>query len=786
MLDNGQQKADNGRNRTESYKFAFRGRQAAHARPALDAMKLWALTFLTVCTAATWVYGEAPSTDLHTLRALTNQQAMQRFPVDFEATVTYYRDYDTDLFVQDGDDAIYIAYRAGARLLPGDRVRVRGKMQESFKPIVVADDVAVVRHEALPKPLQVTAGELFSGVRDSLLGTVRGTVHSAQMVWSAGRRNIYLQVLIDGGYIDAAVNSDDPSAVDRLLDSEVEMTGIITSEFDQKMQQSGARLDIQSLQDVRILKPASTRLQDLPITPMESVLSGYHIRDFSQRIQVKGSIIYYQPRRAVVLQSGNQSIWIATQTDVPLQVGDIAYASGFPNVRNGYLILDHGELRDTHQPGPITPRPLSWKEIGFGEYAFMLVTVEGQLVMEARETSQDEYVFTAHGQLFSAIYRHPRGMSAAELPPMKNLAAGSQVRVRGINMFYSSDPFDGPVESNLLLRDFDDITVLAPPSLLSQRNLEITSGILVLIVLLAAGWGWRLERNMHRQAAQAAGDRQRETEIERRRSTILEKINGTGPLDEILQMVAELASSRFGGAPCWCETRDGARFGTYAADAAGLTIVGEELRAGSGTSLGRIHVALPVGAEPPALKTGSLQRCASLASLAIETRRLYADLVHRSEFDNLTDAHSRYFLERELEMLINLAGAGGDSFGLIYFDLDGFKRVNDAFGHRVGDEYLQHVAQRIKAQLRSQDKLARLGGDEFAVLVPLMRSRNDLEEIVVRLEASLDEPIVLEGSPLQCSASFGLAIYPEDGSTRDELLDIADAAMYSVKVGKRN
>jgi diguanylate cyclase (GGDEF)-like protein len=748
-------------------------------------MKLWALTFLTIFMAGAWAYGQAPSTDLHTLRALTNQQAMQRFAVDFEATVTYYRDYDSDLFVQDGNDAIYVAYRAGARLVPGDRVRIRGKIQESFKPIVVADDVTVLRHGALPKPLQVTAAELFSGVRDSLLGTVRGTVHSAQMVWSSGRRNIYLQVLIDGGYIDAAVNSDDSGAVDRLLDSDVEMTGIITSEFDQKMQQSGARLDIQSLADVRILKPASTRPEDLPVTPMESVLSGYHIRDVSQRIQVKGSIIYYQPRRAVVLQSGNQSIWIATQTDVPLQVGDIAYASGFPNVRNGYLILDHGELRDTHQPGPITPRPLNWNEIGFGEYAFMLVTAEGQLVMQARESSQDEYVFTSHGQLFSAIYRHPRGMSAAELPPMKKLAVGSQVRVRGINMFYSSDPFDGPVESNLLLRGFDDITVLAPPSLLSQRNLELTSGLLALIVLLVAGWGWRLERNMYRQAAQAAADRQHEADIERRRSGILEKINGTGPLDEILRMVAELASSRFGGAPCWCETRDGARFGNYPADLSELTIVGEELRAGSGAILGHIHVALAAGAEPPALKSGSLQRSASLASLAIETRRLYADLVHRSEFDNLTDAHSRYFLERELEMLIDLAQGSGDSFGLIYFDLDGFKRVNDAFGHRVGDEYLQQVAQRIKGQLRSQDKLARLGGDEFAVLVPLMRSRNDMQEIVMRLQASLTEPIVLEGSPLQCSASFGVAIYPEDGSTRDELLDIADAAMYSNKIAKK-
>lgn len=755
------------------------------AQAPTETMKFRAITLLVISAMATWAYGQAPLRDLHTLHALTNQQAMERQPVQFEATVTYYRDYDTDLFVQDGDNAIYVSFHAGARLVPGDRVRIRGKMQESFRPIVAADDVTVLRHGSLPRPLAVTAEELFSGVRDCLLATVRGTVRSAQMVWSAGRRNIYLQVLIDGGYIDAAVNSDDAGAVDRLLDSEVEMTGIVTSEFDQKMQQSGARLDIQSLADIRVLKTASTRPQDLPVTPMEDVLSGYHIRDLSQRIQVKGSVIYYQPRRAVVLQNGNQSVWIATQTDIPLQVGDIAYASGFPNVRNGYLILDHGEIRDTHQPGLITPRRLNWNEIGFGEYAFMLVTAEGELVMQAREASQDEYVFTSHGLLFSAIYRHPRGMSAAELPPMKMVPVGSSVRVSGINMFYSSDPFDGPVESNLLLRDLNDIAVLAPPPLLSQRNLELISGFLALIVLVVAARGWRLARIMHRQSAQVAADTEREADIERRRSGILEKINGTGPLDEILGMVADLASFQLGGVPCWCETRDGARFGTYPPGASGFTIVGEELRAGSGTSLGHILIALPGGGAPDPLKSGSLQKSASLASLSIETRRLYADLVHRSEFDNLTEAHSRYFLEREMEMLIDLSRGSGDLFGLIYFDLDGFKQVNDSFGHRLGDEYLQQVTLRIKGQLRSQDKLARVGGDEFAVLVPRVRGRVDLEEIVIRLQASLCKPIILEGSPLQCSASFGVAMYPQDGNTRDQLLDVADAAMYSAKIMKK-
>jgi diguanylate cyclase (GGDEF)-like protein len=95
---------------------------------------------------------------------------------------------------------------------------------------------------------------------------------------------------------------------------------------------------------------------------------------------------------------------------------------------------------------------------------------------------------------------------------------------------------------------------------------------------------------------------------------------------------------------------------------------------------------------------------------------------------------------------------------MIYFDPDDFKRVNDSFGHRVGDEYLQLVATRIKGQLPSLDKLARLGGDEFAILVPLVRSRADLEEIIARLKSCLKRPMVLNGRTLRSSASFGRAL----------------------------
>jgi len=175
----------------------------------------------------------------------------------------------------------------------------------------------------------------------------------------------------------------------------------------------------------------------------------------------------------------------------------------------------------------------------------------------------------------------------------------------------------------------------------------------------------------------------------------------------------------------------------------------------------------------------------ALTALAIETRRLYTDLRHRSEFDLLTDIHNRFSLDKYLDRQIAAAHQNAGIFGLIYIDLDKFKQVNDLYGHQIGDLYLQEVALRMKRQLRGVDMLARLGGDEFAALLPQVRNRAKVEEIAQRLERCIQEPFLIEGHSLQGSASVGIALYPENGATKDELLSAADTAMYAAKNAKR-
>ncbi len=155
--------------------------------------------------------------------------------------------------------------------------------------------------------------------------------------------------------------------------------------------------------------------------------------------------------------------------------------------------------------------------------------------------------------------------------------------------------------------------------------------------------------------------------------------------------------------------------------------------------------------------------------------------MHRSEFDLLTDVQNRFAMEKALGAMIQTARETAGIFGLIYIDLNKFKQVNDQHGHLVGDLYLREVSRRMKRQLRPSDVLARLGGDEFAVLVSEVRNRDEVEEIRARLESCFDEPFIGDGFLLQGTASFGVALYPEDADTADGLLRGADSAMYVAK-----
>ena len=385
-----------------------------------------------------WAEVPGTLTSIGAVHALSNAEASHAIPVACEASVVYSRGYESLLFVQDGDSALFVVSPNTGELLPGDRIFIKGKTQGSFRPLVVASAVTLLHHGVLPKAMPATFDDLIRARFDSRLVTVVAQVRAVDFVGNAAaqKRSARLQLLTDGGHIEANIDSDDEKTLKDLLDDEIEITGVSAGKFDDKMQQTGVVLYVSKLANIRILKGARTRFWALPITPMDQILSSYHVRDLTQRVQVRGTITYYQPGSAVVLQDDSKSLWISTHTRDPLRIGDHAVASGFPSTQGRLLTLTDAEIQDTGIRWPITPQPATWQQLALWSSSKAighqndLVSIEGQVVGEVRVASQDEYVLSADGQLFSAIYRRPG--TASPYPPMLKVPLGSRVRVTGI------------------------------------------------------------------------------------------------------------------------------------------------------------------------------------------------------------------------------------------------------------------------------------------------------------------------------------------------------------------
>jgi diguanylate cyclase (GGDEF)-like protein len=744
---------------------------------------------LFACASIAWAEEPATLTSVRAIHSLTKAEASKGLPVAFEATVTFYRGYEQTLMVQDGDAAIYVGYPTDLKLVPGDRVLVRGKTKSSFTPVVDARSVILLGRAALPKAEPATFNQMIHAVTDCKRVTVRGTIRTADRTISnlAPVYFMRLQLDMDGGNIFADVESDDTGAFHGLLDAEVELTGVASEKFDGKMHQVGVNVLVQSSSDLKVIKRANTDPQTLSETPMDQVFAVYHSNDSTPRVLIHGTITYYVPGSGVVLQDGAESIWINTLTYDPLRIGNAGIATGFPEVHNGFVELMRAEVYDSHIPAPVTAVAVTWKSLSLNGYESSshhddYVSIEGRVVTEVREDAQDELVLAVDDKLFSAIYHHPSG----PVPATKVIPLGSRIRVTGICIRENSDPSAAQIPFKILLRNYDDITVVAKPSMLTIRNLIILAGLLLMVVIIVGIRGWALERKVRRQTAAMSARTEAEAELERQRSRILEDINGVRPLAEILEEIAAMVSATLEGAPCWYMAGDAERRGAYPQEPHSLRIVQTEIPSRSGPPLGTIYAAFHPQAPPAAREAEALNSAVRLATLAIETRKLYSDLRRRSEFDLLTDIPNRFAIEKFMELQIEEASHCGRVLGLIYIDLDKFKPINDTYGHHVGDLYLQEVALRMSRQLLGGDMLARLGGDEFAAMVLLHHGRSDLEKIVARLESCFDEPFAVEGIMIHGEASIGVALYPEDGATKDNLLSAADAAMYIVKNAKRS
>ncbi|MGC8777921.1 MAG: diguanylate cyclase domain-containing protein, partial [Candidatus Caldatribacteriaceae bacterium] len=181
---------------------------------------------------------------------------------------------------------------------------------------------------------------------------------------------------------------------------------------------------------------------------------------------------------------------------------------------------------------------------------------------------------------------------------------------------------------------------------------------------------------------------------------------------------------------------------------------------------------------------GSFARVVGMAIDVTKRKALEAFMAHRAAHDPLTGLLNRATFLEKAEELLSEQRRKGRRFALFFIDLDGFKRVNDVFGHQVGDELLYLFARRLGKLVRQTDLLARFGGDEFLLLQRDIVDPRDTGRIERLLGEVVAEEFVVQPFRIKLSLSVGTALYPDDAHRLEDLIRVADTRMYQAKEDK--
>lgn len=177
---------------------------------------------------------------------------------------------------------------------------------------------------------------------------------------------------------------------------------------------------------------------------------------------------------------------------------------------------------------------------------------------------------------------------------------------------------------------------------------------------------------------------------------------------------------------------------------------------------------------------------ATLAVVVVRRKRQDARLGYLAQYDQLTGLINRTLFHDRLANSLVRARRDGGLVTVMFLDIDGFKGINDMFGHDVGDELLRQIAARLVECLRESDSVARLGGDEFTVILEGGKRVEDAGQVASKILRSIGTPFVVADREVSVTASIGIAVHPVDGDTSEDLVKGADTAMYQAKAAGRN
>jgi signal transduction histidine kinase len=450
----------------------------------------------------------AATNDLRTaaaIRSLTVEQARQKLPVRLRGVVTFFDNRLFSRFMQDDTAGIYL-FDSGIPLdlTPGQVVEVEGATSPGeYAPIIVPEHVRLIGQAPLPAAKAVQYEDLASGKEDSQFVEITGIVRWVHVDESS--QYYLIELATGGGRLSVYARQLPVKRTEELLDTTLRVRGVCSTQFNRQRQLFATRLVVPRPEDLVVEVPAPKEPFSIAARPIGSLLQFAPQETYGHRVKVAGSVIYYEPGRALFLQEGEQGVEVETVEREPLQIGDKVEALGFVSQGEYTPALQdaiYRKISSAQAPGPASITP---DEALKGTYDCRLVRVAARLLDRAMH-GPERYLILQDGDLIFHAYLTKPGNQDA----FADLQNGSKLSLTGVCRIEPGEWRAGEdwraKTFRLQLRSPSDVVLLRAPSWWTLKRLLWIVGALGCAAFAAFAWVVVLRRRVN--------ERTRELEIQ--------------------------------------------------------------------------------------------------------------------------------------------------------------------------------------------------------------------------------------------------------------------------------
>jgi diguanylate cyclase (GGDEF)-like protein/PAS domain S-box-containing protein len=770
-----------------------RERSGLNIRAVLRLFPLLAfLIFLTPVDSQTALAHRTLRT-VYEIQRLSKFQAGQSFPVDLQGVVTYFDPTWKIVFVQDSTGPVFLSIPAGntTNYPAYSRVRLQAvavvgnHAWNLTKPVV-----HLIGPGVAPKAPVYSISDLNASVSVSSFVTTEGVLRPCDQ-----KMDRICYRIFDGRSMAWVIIPQPVSpASQSLIGMTVRLKGACGMHPDASGKLAGAQLYVNGLDAIE--KTDNTPIQSFASPAMP--IADLHLADAEERlvhpVHIRGTVTWTSTQQAM-LQDASGSTSIKTLDVNNLHLGDMVDVVGFPG--EGELtpvVLSDAIARMTQNSpiGYIAPRDVTAQEIARRSLYGFRVRLRARLIGHDDRAGENIYYFSAGKERFSG--RMPTSNTAQ----ITGLPNGSYVELTGVAAMRRTN-VKQPESFQLLMESPSDIA-LDRNGWFSIEHLLMVASALGLVVCAVLIWVTMLRRTVRKQTEIIRSAMESELQLASQYQRLFERNlapvfrwHPDGSFVDFNMAFVHLLgmSEREQMAACnyWEFEDDPEKREELRA-----SLLKKETQSNRDASLRRVdgvQIHLLMNISPVETPKGTIYETTAIDISDLQHRQTELQkardaAVVESLSDPLTGLPNRRMVTENLTLLMHQLNKDGGLIGLLFIDLDGFKTVNDNFGHSAGDLLLIEVAERLRARVRQNDVVARLGGDEFLVILKEIRAREEAARVAAVLLQALSIPLLAEGNSLAVSASIGISVYPETASDAEELIRQADCAMYAAKRNGKN